>query len=232
MSSKKTSSRALTHKIKAIDVIKEIEKSAPNTKTTLRWCPGHKGVKGNEKADQLATSAANKPLRKGHTNRPTFTSFRAAIKEWAENATIKSFTEQDIKRLGHLPHPRQHLKAMAALKNKHSVSSITQLISGHIPLFHYLHKRNLRTDPTCACGTGIENVEHFLLMCPIHDDQREDLRRELSDLDIPLNRNALHHPEALEPIANFTSSTWRLKSRWDWAEIMKDSAPSDKQCPD
>lgn len=118
-----------------------------------------------------------------------------------------------------------------ALKNKHSVSSITQLRSGHIPLYHYLAERNLRSDPTCECETGPENVEHFLTNCPIHDEQRQELRQALDDLDIPFNKQALSFPAALEPIANYTSSTWRLKSRWDWAEIQNEPTPAHKSPP-
>lgn len=232
MSTKKTSSRALSHKIEATAILNSIERLRPRMKITLRWCPGHEGVGGNEEVYKLATAAAKQPLQKSHTDRPTFTSFRAAVKEWAEEALIEQYTPQDIKRLGHLPQPRQHQKALDNLKNKHSISSITQLRSGHIPLFQYLHKRNLRTDPTCVCGTGIENVEHFLLLCPLHEEVRQDLLRELSDLDITLNRKALNHPAALEPIANYASSTWRLRSRWEWAEIHNEATPKDKQRPD
>lgn len=138
MSHKKTTSSALSHKSAPTGIIKEIEIMAPRIKIALRWCPGHKGVEGNERADKLATSAAKKPLPQDHANKPTFSSFRAAIKEWAKTAAIKSYMPQDIKRLGHFPHPREHLAALSSLKNKHSVSSITQLRTGHIPLYSYL----------------------------------------------------------------------------------------------
>lgn len=231
MSSKKISSRALTHKLEATNIINEMEHLKPTTKITRRWCPGHNGIEGNEEADRLANTEAKKPLHKQHADKPTFTSFRAAVKEWAEKTSIEQYSQQDIKRLGHLPHPKQHLKALSSLKNKHSISTITQLRNGHIPLFQYLHKRNLRTDPTCVGETGIENVEHFLFNCPIHNDQQQDLQRELDELDVPFNRTALHHPTALEAFANYTSSTWRLQSRWDWAEINNETAPGHKQCP-
>lgn len=232
MSNKKTSSHAITHKIQATKVIKDIESLAPATKIALRWCPGHKGVKGNERADELATTAAKKPLPSNHASKPTFASFRAAVKEWTKKETLSSYTDKDVIRLGHQPHPNEHLSALISLKNKHSVSTITQLRTGHIPLFSYLFDRNLRTDPTCVCGAGPENVEHFLFLCHLHDEPRQELKTELDDLNIPFNRTALHHPAALEPIANFTSSTWRLKSRWDWADIHAEATPKNKKPPD
>lgn len=232
MSHKKTSFSALTHKITAVEIINNIEAIAPHLKISLRWCPRHKGVEGNKRADRLATSAAKKPLPKEKTNRPTFSSFRAVVKDWAKAQTLASYSPQDITRLGHLPHPHEHFNALTKLKNKHSISTVTQLRNGHVPLFSYVFRRNLRADPTCACGTGPENVEHFLFMCPTHEDPRQELQVELEDLDVPFNRLALHYPSALEPIANFTSSTWRLRSRWDWAEIQKESTPRNKKPPD
>lgn len=47
MSTKKTVSQALTHKIKATKIINEIEGLAPRVRITLQWCPGHAGIPGN-----------------------------------------------------------------------------------------------------------------------------------------------------------------------------------------
>lgn len=143
MSTKKTTSQALSHKTEANKLIRDIDHLAPRVKIALRWCPGHAGIKGNEEADRLATTAAKKPLPKNHAARPTFASFRSAVKDWAEKKAISAYDPQDKKRLGHEPHPKEHMKALAEMKNKHSVSSITQLQTGHIPLYHYLASRNL-----------------------------------------------------------------------------------------
>lgn len=59
MSHKKTLLSALTHKTMAVDIINSIEAIAPHINIAL-----HEGVEGNKRADQLATSAAKKPLPK------------------------------------------------------------------------------------------------------------------------------------------------------------------------
>lgn len=60
MATKKNSSRALTHKINAINTIKKMEEIDPHVKSALRWCPGHKGVEGNKQADHLNNAAAKR----------------------------------------------------------------------------------------------------------------------------------------------------------------------------
>lgn len=50
MSTKKATSRALTYKIEATTIITKIKRMAPHTNITLRWCPGHQGLKGNKEA--------------------------------------------------------------------------------------------------------------------------------------------------------------------------------------
>lgn len=231
MATKKTTSKALSHKTEAIELIRQVWVSAPHVRITLRWCPGHKGIVGNERADKLANTLAKKPLPPSHKGKSTPESFRAAIKAWAEKESSKNYSPQDLKRLGHDPQSQKHTTALNKLKNKHSVSSITQLRTGHIPLFQYLAKQNLRPDPTCVCGTGLENVDHFLFLCPLHEEQRAELIRELDDLNLPLDRTILNYPDAFEPIANYTSSTWRLQSRWDWAEIHHEAVPKGKLPP-
>ena len=42
-------------------------------------------------------------------------------------------------------------------------------------------------DPTCSCGTGSENVEHYLLHCPLFSEQREVL---LDSITILIDRDA------------------------------------------
>lgn len=158
MSHKKTTSSSLTHKTTATELIKTIKTVAPYTKISLRWCPRHEGIEGNTHADHLATTAAKAPLPDKNIEKPTLFSYRAAVKDWAKTETLKSYTPQDVLSLGHQPHPTEHLAALAAMKNKHLVSTITQLRTGHIPLLSYLFKRNLKTDPTCPCGTAPENV--------------------------------------------------------------------------
>lgn len=45
-------------------------------------------------------------------------------------------------------------------------------------------------------------------------------------------QTALWHSDALGSLANFTSSTLRLKSRWDWADFNNEAVPGNKDKPE
>lgn len=90
MSMKSTTSKALSYKIEAIEAIKEIETIAPHIKIILQWCPGHEGIEGNERADELANSAARKTLPPTYIDKPSFTTFRSAIKTWSEKENMNA----------------------------------------------------------------------------------------------------------------------------------------------
>jgi len=42
------------------------------------------------------------------------------------------------------------------------------------------HSTGLKQSRSCECGLGIDNVEHFLLQCTLHDDLRHDDRGGLN----------------------------------------------------
>ncbi|KAG0151723.1 hypothetical protein CROQUDRAFT_463154 [Cronartium quercuum f. sp. fusiforme G11] len=183
----KTNSPLLTNKTEALTTAYYINRAAPHIKITLRWCPGHKDILGNERVNQLAKKATSNKLPNDHIDKPSLASFRASIKARAKSSPRVS--TNDIKRLCHKPQPKKIFKGLTELKNKHSIASITQLRSGHIPLFQYLHSRNLRPSPDCICDTGSETVDHFLFICSIHRNQRTELKKKNIKNQITLQQN-------------------------------------------
>lgn len=202
-------------------------RSFPNRHISIRWCPGHAGVHGNEIVDKIANTKAKSKLPNTFIGKPTASSFITAIAEWrAKNSEITH--PDDVKRLGHKPHPLKHMKALSKL-GKHSIAAITQLRSQRISLNHHLCKFDQLGDPGCGCQEGIETAEHYLFTCNRYTSERHQLEIDLKDLDLRPNTSILNEPVAFQAIATYCDSTWALKDRWSWARISDESTPADRQ---
>ena len=81
--------------------------------------------------------------------------------------------------------------------------------TGHCKLNNYLSKRKIVEDPACECGHGIENVKHFLLLCPKHEEQRNELRKEVGSRNMRLE-NLLGDPKIIRNTLNFVEKTKRF----------------------
>ena len=55
---------------------------------------------------------------------------------------------------------------------------VTQLRTGYVTLRDHLYKLGLVDTKSCECGDP-ETVQHYLLACPIYEDQREILQQRL-----------------------------------------------------
>ena len=56
--------------------------------------------------------------------------------------------------------------------------SIIQLRIGYVRLNEYLHKTNVLESNKCKCS-HTESISHYLLECPLYENQTEKLRRNL-----------------------------------------------------
>jgi len=44
------------------------------------------------------------------------------------------------------------------------------------------HRAGLKLSRSCECGLGIDDVEHFLLQCTLHDDLRHVLKQDILEV--------------------------------------------------
>lgn len=68
--------------------------------------------------------------------------------------------------------------------NRKSQVLLTRLRTGCSALNSYLFSKNLVESPLCRCGQH-EDTKHFLLHCPLYDDQRIELLDTVSQICLP-----------------------------------------------
>ena len=80
---------------------------------------------------------------------------------------------------------------------KATTSILMQLRTGRIGLNSYLARINQRESARCDCELGNQTVAHVLLECPLHQAERDWMRRALSGQGIIVSRDeVLTRPEA------------------------------------
>ena len=83
---------------------------------------------------------------------------------------------------------RPPAKSVFGIHDPKGLSYLTQLRIGLSKLNFHKFKHNFRdtVNPMCPTSDGIEDTEHFLLLCPSFDVQRQDLLAEIARLLQPV----------------------------------------------
>ena len=79
---------------------------------------------------------------------------------------------------------RPPAKSVFGIYDPMGLSLLTQLRVGLSKLNFHKFKHNFRDtiNPMCPTNDGVEDTEHFLLLCPSFDDQRRDLLAGIEEL--------------------------------------------------
>jgi len=154
----------------------ESELTDKNIQVEYRWVPAHKGVEGNEEADQQATKAAYKhcgsytetqnPL--SHLNYISF----AHIGRWLTETKWEE-SKKEIKEMGKKSrHSYQYDLVKrggnsAVMKSQKSIAArFYQLKTGHALMGKYLMRIEKRRDMTCWwCGHEYQTRDHLFKWC-------------------------------------------------------------------
>ena len=78
---------------------------------------------------------------------------------------------------------RPSKKSVFEVHDIRGLRCLTKLRVKFSPLNEHKFRHNFDSrSPVCACNSGIEDDEHFLLHCPIYDQMRNGLLGHLSDI--------------------------------------------------
>jgi hypothetical protein len=194
-------------------------------KLTVRWTAGHVGIKGNEKADKEAKSAAAGQNSK-RTDLPPYVrksikSSTSALKQAYNKKANEAWKREWVTSERHKRLPTPDTVPPASKKfltltsddnlSRKRASLLFQLRVGHAPLNNYLFRFKKVDSARCpACGAQKETTEHFILRCPNFEHERWPLLQRVKD-HTPKLEQILSDPKLMIPLFNYIDATERFK---------------------
>ncbi|XP_052741129.1 putative 115 kDa protein in type-1 retrotransposable element R1DM [Bicyclus anynana] len=145
----------------------------------FHWIRAHVGTEGNERADNLAKTAATKSkTRKVYDRFPVSLAkhlIRAnTISTWQDiyNSEVTGVTSRTF-----FPNVKQAYKTLDHIKMDNLKA---QILTGHGGFKSYLFRFKLAADPFCSCDNAtLETIEHLLTECPRFSLLRHDCESKM-----------------------------------------------------
>jgi len=165
--------RALVSPVVTSRLMKELRetlnRAGLKNQVRLVWVPGHSGVEGNEKADELARKGSAALSCGPEPIIPIpHSACVNAIRCWVRTEFVNHWSAYEggvhTKRFFLVPDGRwaRELLNMDRCRIRRVVGAIT----GHCGLNKHLAKMGLSNDPNCSCGLGEETGVHIICECP------------------------------------------------------------------
>lgn len=162
---------------KFCDAANEFLAADPHNCIIVQWTPGHRGIKGNERADEIAKGAASSTPPRGSTTSegPTFIHLRQHAKEEALKAWTASWRKAQLNynRRGtgfaaadYFPPKLTPQPHFANITNRRVYGLVTQCRTGHAFTGEYYARFVPTENVACPCGTHLQTRKHILLECP------------------------------------------------------------------
>ena len=147
-----------------------LETLSSENDVTLIWVPGHSGIPGNERADELARNGSS----------VGFVGAEPAVGRYA--GLIKALVRRETENMHQnrweaLDSCRQSKEFLVGCSKKNTrfllglgrtrLRVLVGILTGHTSLNYHLHKMGIVNDPICrGCGLEPETARHFVCACP------------------------------------------------------------------
>ena len=177
------------------DVSDRLMQMNPQLRITIQWIPGHRGIHGNEVADEEAKRAATERLgAQAPTNHPTLKSMliqQARAKSESDNEKIwieaGKTHHTHYRRITAPPYVKTGSELYDGLSRRNT-ALLVRLRTGHCALNNYLNRMKITESPICECGHSRETVRHYIVECPIYESCRETLRNAVGARNLRVER--------------------------------------------
>jgi len=138
----------------------------------VSWVPGHMGITGNDKADEMAKGATE---MEPATETTTLTNLHRQLRnnmrlEWVHEWATKPLTGR-YAIADRTPPTLAGSHAFRTLE-RHTLAVVTQARAGHGYFGEYYQTHNIQESTACPCGEELQTREHIVFECQIHDDHR------------------------------------------------------------
>jgi len=151
---------------------------------TIRWIPAHRGIQGNERADQITrdmTTIGRLPKEASIIEKRRLLK---VLDKVAVTRTTKTYTKGKYGKFtwkldGALP--GRHTQQLYRNLSSDQARILVQARTGHNHLNVYKARLKVNDSGMCECGEGIEDIQHLLIRCRLWAEQREKLRQVAKD---------------------------------------------------
>jgi ribonuclease HI len=160
--------------------------SHPNNQVTIAWYPGHKNIRGNERADKLAKEARNRAWESPvpHTLSRARRRAKAATtntwrKEWRQTPKLGGYATANC-----IPPSTSPSKPFSTTPRE-VFGRLTQCRTNHSYTGEFRRRFFPEEDFSCPCGEEFQSREHIIVHCPMHEHKRDILREVSRDIWLP-----------------------------------------------
>lgn len=140
-----------------------------SNKVTILWVPGHEGIEGNERADELARKGAESDFVGPE---PMFgiseSTRKAIVREWLFQRHKERWQECEGCRHTKLfcSGPSVNLSKSLLDLGRRDIKRVIEAVTDHCGLNKHLFDIGCAENPKCLCGYGAETGSHVISDCP------------------------------------------------------------------